>query len=290
MDKRTIDKKIIDNADRSNISRYLIMIISLLLSALLYNLLLQPTKIVMGGVNGLAVINNYVNKINPSLTIFVISAIMLLLSYFFLGKNRTKGTLIATFAYPALVQLTSYLTKSIYIDMSDLLVISIFIGVISGIANGMLYKTGFSNGGLPIISQILYEYYHIPIGKSNFIINLIIIILGSTIFGTTMIMYAVIIIFINSMIVDKVILGTAKNKALYILTSKEKIIKDFLIKDMKHTATLFNVKGGFLDKKRELILTIIPTREYFKVTESIKLLDPQVFYLVNDAYEVKGGK
>ena len=81
MDKRTIDKKIIENADRSNISRYLIMIISLLISALLYNLLLQPTKIVMGGVNGLAVINNYVNKINPSFTIFVISAIMLLFSW-----------------------------------------------------------------------------------------------------------------------------------------------------------------------------------------------------------------
>ena len=215
---------------------------------------------------------------------------MLILSYFFLGKERTKGTLVAAFIYPLFVELTSNLTSSIYIDMSDLLVISIFIGVIGGFANGILYKTGFSNGGLPIISQILYDYYKIPIGKSNFIINFTIIILGSMVFGTTMIMYAIIILFINSLIIDKVILGSANNKAIYILTSKENLIKEFLINDMNHTATIFNVKGGFHEKKRELILTIIPTREYFKVTESIKLLDPKVFYLVNDAYEVKGGK
>ncbi len=290
MEKKEIEKNVLEMSHQSNLSRYITMFISLLISALLYNLLLQPTKIVIGGVNGLAIINNYVNKMNPSVTIFAISLVMLVLSYIFLGKNRTSGTLMATFIYPLLVQLTSNITKNIYIDMSDLLVISIFIGVISGLANGMLYKTGFSNGGLPIISQILYQYYNIPIGKSNFVINFIIIILGSMIFGTTMIMYAIIILFINSLIIDKVILGTAKNKAIYILTSKEKTIKDFLIKDMNHTATIFNVKGGFLDKKRELILTIIPTREYFKITESIKLLDPQVFYLVNDAYEVKGGK
>jgi len=290
MNKKTINEDVLKKSKKSNFSRYLNMLISLFISALLYNLLLEPTKIVVGGVNGLAVINSHVNKINSSTTIFIISIVMLVLSYFFLGKERTKGTLVAAFIYPLFVEITSNFTSNIYIDMSDLLVISIFIGVIGGFANGILYKTGFSNGGLPIISQILYDYYHIPIGKSNFIINFTIIILGSIVFGTTMIMYAIIILFINSLVIDKVILGSTNNKAIYILTSKEQEIKDFLIKDMNHTATIFNVKGGFSEKKKELILTIIPTREYFKVTESIKLLDPQVFYLVNDAYEVKGGK
>ena len=154
----------------------------------------------------------------------------------------------------------------------------------------MIYKTGFSNGGLPIISQILFEEYGIPIGKTNFVMNVVIILIGSYFFGTNMIMYAIIILYINSLIVDKIILGSAKSKAIYIFTSKEETIKEFLFNDMKHSATIFNVKGGFLNKKRQMILTVIPTSEYFEITESIKLLDPQVFYLVNDAYEVKGGK
>ncbi len=290
MEDKMIKRSIIEKSEKTLLSRYIVMFISLLVSSLLYNLLLQPTKIITGGVNGLAIINKYLNNINPSLTIFIISLVMLILSYIYLGKKRTAGTLIATFVYPLFVQLTSYLTKYIYIDLSDLLVISIFIGVIGGIANGMLYKTGFSNGGLPIISQILFDKFKISMGKTNFIMNVVIILIGSYFFGTNMIMYAIIILYINSLIIDKIILGTAKSKAIYIITSKEKTIRDFLIKDMKHTATIFNINGAFSNKKSQMILTVIPTREYFQITESIKLLDPQVFYLVNDAYEVKGGK
>ena len=266
------------------------MINSLFVTALLYNLLLQPTKIITGGVNGLAIINKYLNGINPSLTIFIISIVMLILSYIYLGRKRTTGTFVATFLYPLFIEITSNINQYIQIELTDLLVISIFIGVIGGLANGFLYKTGFSNGGLPIISQILFDKLKIPIGKTNFIINITIILLGSLFFGTNMIMYAIIILYINSLIVDKIILGNSNNKAIYIFTSKEEEIKDFLIKDMNHTATLFDVRGAYLNKKRKMILTVVPTTEYFQVTESIKLLDPQVFYLVNNAYEVKGGK
>lgn len=290
MEEKTIKESVLLKSNKTKLSRYIVMLISLLISAILYNFLIQPAKIVTGGVNGIALINYSINKINPSITILIISIIMLILSYIYLGKECTTGTLIATFVYPLLVQITSYLTKYITIDMSDLLVISIFIGVIGGLSNGILYKTGFSNGGLPIISQILFKYHNIPIGKTNFIINTVIILLGSLIYGTTMIMYAIIILYINSLIVDKIILGTSKNKAIYIITSKEEDIKEFLIKEMSHTATVFSVKGAFLDKKRKMILTVIPTREYFQVTESIKLLDPDVFYIVNNAYEVSGGK
>ena len=290
MEEKTIKESVLLKSNKTKLSRYIVMLISLLISAILYNFLIQPAKIVTGGVNGIALINYSINKINPSITILIISIIMLILSYIYLGKECTTGTLIATFAYPLLVQITSYLTKYITIDMSDLLVISIFIGVIGGLSNGILYKTGFSNGGLPIISQILFKYHNIPIGKTNFIINTVIILLGSLIYGTTMILYAIIILYINSLIVDKIILGTSKNKAIYIITSKEEDIKEFLIKEMSHTATVFSVKGAFLDKKRKMILTVIPTREYFQVTESIKLLDPDAFYIVNNAYEVSGGK
>lgn len=290
MEEKKIKESILQKSNKTLIYRYIVMINSLFVTALLYNLLLQPTKIITGGVNGLAIINKYLNGINPSLTIFIISIVMLILSYIYLGRKRTTGTFVATFLYPLFIGITSNINQYIQIELTDLLVISIFIGVIGGLANGFLYKTGFSNGGLPIISQILFDKLKIPIGKTNFIINITIILLGSLFFGTNMIMYAIIILYINSLIVDKIILGNSNNKAIYIFTSKEEEIKDFLIKDMNHTATLFDVRGAYLNKKRKMILTVVPTTEYFQVTESIKLLDPQVFYLVNNAYEVKGGK
>ena len=288
-----MDKTLNEDIVGSNtplVTRYFFMFLSLFISALLYNFLLMPTHIVTGGVPGLAIINNYINNVNPSITIFILSTIMLILSYIYLGKKRTTGTLIATFLYPILVQVTSNLTKYYVVDISDLFVIAIFIGVIGGISNGILYKTGFSNGGLPVISQILFKYYNIPIGRSNFVINSIVILLGGFYFGSTMIMYAIIILFINSVVVDKILLSASQSKAIYIMTKEKAKVKKFLMEDMRHSATVFDTKGGFLKKKHELILTVVPTREYFQITESIKLIDPDVFYVVNNAYEVNGAK
>lgn len=270
--------------------RIVILLISLLVLSLVYNLLLLPTDLVAGGVNGIAIITNYVYGIDSSIMILLISSACLLFSFLYLGIERTLGSLLATFIYPLFVKVTAIITQGIVIDYNDKFLIIIFAGVIGGLANGFIYKTGFSNGGLPIISQILYKYHKIPIAKSSMIINTIIIIIGSFFFGWSMMMYAIILVFINNMMIDKVLLGISSNKAFYIVTTKEKEIKEYILNNLKHTVTIFNVEGAFLGKRRKVLLSVIPKRDYYKLTEGIKLMDPNVFFVVEDAYEVKGGK
>lgn len=275
---------------KSLLRRILILLASLLVLSLVYNLLLLPTDLVAGGVNGIAIITNYVYGINSSIMILLISSACLLFSFMYLGKERTLGSLLATFIYPLFVKLTAIITQGITINYDDKFLIIIFAGVIGGLANGFIYKTGFSNGGLPIISQILYKYHKIPLAKSSMIINASIIIVGSIFFGWSMMMYAIILVFINNMMIDKVLLGISSNKAFYIVTTKEKEIKEYIVNNLKHTVTIFNVEGAFLEKKRKVLLSVIPKRDYYKLTEGIKLIDPKVFFVVEDAYEVKGGK
>ena len=270
--------------------RIAILLISLLVLSLVYNLLLLPTDLVAGGVNGIAIITNYVYGIDSSIMILLISSACLLFSFLYLGTERTLGSLLATFIYPLFVKLTAIITQGITIDYDDKFLIIIFAGVIGGLANGFIYKTGFSNGGLPIISQILYKYHKIPIAKSSMVINSMIIIIGSFLFGWSMMMYAIILVFINNMMIDKVLLGISSNKAFYIVTTKEKEIREYILNNLKHTVTIFNVEGAFLEKRRKVLLSVIPKRDYYKLTEGIKLIDPNVFFVVEDAYEVKGGK
>ena len=270
--------------------RIAILLISLLVLSLVYNLLLLPTDLVAGGVNGIAIITNYVYGIDSSIMILLISSACLLFSFLYLGTERTLGSLLATFIYPLFVKVTAIITQGITIDYNDKFLIIIFAGVIGGLANGFIYKTGFSNGGLPIISQILYKYHKIPIAKSSMVINSIIIIVGSFFFGWSMMMYAIILVFINNMMIDKVLLGISSNKAFYIVTTKDKEIREYILNNLKHTVTIFNVEGAFLEKRRKVLLSVIPKRDYYKLTEGIKLIDPDAFFVVEDAYEVKGGK
>lgn len=275
---------------KKKIRRIILMGISLLLSAALYNVFLLPLNLVTGGTNGIATITHHVYDINPAMMIFLLSAACAIFSLMYLGVKRTLGTIVASIIYPLLVQLTSPLNGLISTEPVDVLLMVLFAGVISGVANGLMYKTGYSNGGFPVVSQVLFEKKQIPVSKSSLVINVAIVLIGGAFFGTTNAMYAIIFLYINNIVLDKVLLGISNNKAFYIITKEEDKIKEYIIKTLGHNVTVFDVKGGFLDKKRKVILSVIPSREYYKVTEGIKEIDETAFFVVTDSYQVEGAK
>lgn len=275
---------------KKQLYRIILMGASLFLSAILYNVFLLPLSLVTGGTQGVATITHYLYDINPATMLFLLSIACAILSLMFLGVKRTAGTLVASIVYPLLVQLTSPLNELIDAENIDMLLMVLFAGVISGVANGLIYKTGYSNGGFPVISQILFEEKQVPISKSSLAINVSIVLVGAYFFGITNALYAIIFLYINGIVLDKVLLGISNNKAFYIITSKDDEIKEYIIKTLKHNVTTFEVKGGFLDKNRKVMLTVIPSREYYRVTEGIKEIDKDAFFVVTDSYTVEGAK
>lgn len=270
--------------------RITMLVVSLFFSAIVYNLFLLPVNLVTGGAGGIATITNYVYGIDPALMILIVSITCALLSLMYLGPEVTAVTILASVLYPFFVKITEPLTDIIQMDYSDMFTITLFAGVLNGIANGLMYKTGYNNGGLPVISQILEKYCKIPIAKTSAVINITVVLIAGVFFGFTNVMYAIILIYLNSIIINKVLLGISNNKAFYIITSEEDQIKNYIIRTLGHSVTVFDVKGGFLNKKNKVVLTVVPSREYYRVTEGIKIIDKDAFFVVTDAYEVVGGK
>ncbi len=272
------------------ISRYAILIVSLFLSACYFNLLQLPSQIVTGGSSGVSIILNAYFDLEPSKVVFAVCLILLLVGFIFLGVEKTSGAVVSTIVYPFFIDITANIGQYIQVDISDKILISVFIGILSGITTGMVYKVGFSNGGFSIISEIISKYRKIPISNTSFVINLLIVLAGGISFGWTMVMYAVIVLYIYSIILDRVLIGVSKNKALYIITSEEDKVRDYIMNGLKHGVTIFDVKGGFHDKKRKVLMTVIPNREYFKLKEGLKEIDKDSFFIVTDAYQVYGGE
>ena len=275
---------------KQKFKRIIMVVVAQFISALVFNLLLLPLNIVTGGTGGIATITKHLYHLDPSMMILILQAACLIISFMYLGLEKTAGAALASFSYPICVSLTAPIAKLITIDTSDVLILVIFAGVVSGIANGMVYKTGYNGGGLGIINQIMFEKFNIAISKTSLIVNGIVIVLGGYFFGSLNAMYAIILLYISNLVLDKVLLGISNNKAFYIITSKEEQVSDYIINKLHHNVTIFDVKGGFLEKKRKVLLSVIPTREYFKVTEGIKLIDKDVFFVATDSYEVIGGK
>ena len=151
-------------------------------------------------------------------------------------------------------------------------------------------RSGFTLGGTDFLTQIVNKYGKLTMGSSMMLVEGVIVIIGAFIFGFTNFMYAIVILYLITFLVDKVILGISDKKAFYIITKKRKEVCDYVIKELGHTITVFSATGGFSKKKVAVLFTVIPTKEYYKLKEGISYIDNEAFFTVVDAYEVRGGE
>jgi len=179
---------------------YIYLIILLFLASLNFNIFLKQFNLVVGGTQGLSIIIHKLIPISHSLIILIINIIMMTLSIIFMSKKMTLGTIISTFIYPLFVNLTSIITLNFNIFISIILS-----GIISGITNGLIYKLGFSTGGIGLLPPIINKYFNIKIGTIHFIINFIIFLLNIILFGLSNFIYSLSVIIINGIIINYVI-------------------------------------------------------------------------------------
>lgn len=155
---------------------------------------------------------------------------------------------------------------------------------------GMIFKAGFTTGGTDILNQIISKYAKISIGKSMLLVDGGIVLLSALAFGPTKVMYSIIVLYIISMISDRVILGVSDSKAFYIITSHDDEIKEYILKVLNHGVTVFNAKGGYATKNQTVLMCVLPTKDYYRLKAGITEIDNEAFVVVTDAYEVFGGE
>ena len=187
------------------IKSYIILLLCLFLASLNFNLILKELNLVTGGTQGLAILLNYLVDLKPSLIIFLINTITLIISIFFLPVKNTSGALVSSLIYPLFIKLTSYIHPIPFLQDYKLIFV-ILSGIIFGITSGFIYKYNFSSGGLTIINLLIHKYFHIKISIINFIINSIIILFGYFYFGITKTLFSILVIIIGSIIIN-IILG-----------------------------------------------------------------------------------
>ena len=269
------------------LKRYAVLIFAICLLSINYNLLILPNTVVIGGVSGLGVIMS--DLINPSIFIFLLNFLLLVLSSITLGINKTKDFLLGSLLFPIFIFLTADITNFIKYDEIEMLLLVIIGAVVSGFSIGTIIKNGFSTGGVDIVASILAKYFNKSIGQLFFGIDALIISVGAYRFGFIKALYAVVFIYIMTIVIDRIILGISANKAFYIVTNEEKKIKDFILNELGHGASVLPVKGGYQRDNKNMIFCVIPSNEYFRLKSGINEIDKEAFFIITDAYEVHGG-
>lgn len=281
------DLKILRSAKNANIiKRYLFLIIGTLIYASAYNLFFFKNNIVYGGASGISIITQKI--IDPSIMILILNVFFILLSLLFLGKEKTLDSVLGSILFPVFVKLTVNVGNYIQIDNDNLLLIAIIGGVVIGFASGIIFKSGFTTGGTDILNQIVSKYLKVSIGTSMLMTDGVIVLLGGFFFGWTRVLYALIVLYIINIMVDKVVIGISSNKAVYITTDEDDLICEYLLNELNVGITLIETRGGYTNKKDQIIMCVVPTSLYFELKSGITKIDPKAVILVTDAYQTSG--
>ena len=275
---------------KSFLIRIMYLLVGIFIVSIAYNVFIAPNKLVPKGVGGIAVLLNSTLGWNNSTIIFTLNGILLLASLIFLGKDKTKATLLGSLIYPVFIRATEDINVWLQIDSSQVLLSALFGGVIYGLGTGLIFKAGFTTGGTDIINQIVSKYAKVTIGKSMLVTDGLIVLASGLILGINNMMYSILILYITSLISDRVILGISDSKAFLIITDKEDEVKDFIMNTLNHGVTVYEAKGGYNTEKEKVLMTVLPTKEYYKLKEGIEKIDKDVFYIITDTYEVFGGE
>lgn len=268
------------------IKRYFLLAFAIFIYAVAYNLFFYKNNIIYGGASGVSILLK--DYFNPSTFILVANILLLVLSYFTLGKKATINSLVGSLLFPLFIDLTKNVSDYIVLQNDNLLLISIIGGAAVGFSSGIVFKTGFTTGGTDILKQMISKYFKVSIGTSMLIVDGIIVLIGGFFLGWTRVLYAIIVLYIINIMVDKVVLGISSNKAVYITTTEKDRICDYLLNELNLGITLLETRGGYTYKKTEMIMCVVPTSDYFKVSEGISEIDPKAVILVVDAYQSYG--
>lgn len=285
-------ENIIETVQKRNApKRYVMLIIGCFIVAFAFNLFFLRYNIVCFGVSGVSIVLSEFG-VNPSLFILIANIVLMIVSFYVLGKKSTKNQLVGAILYPVFTYLTGLFTPYIDLGNTELVVIAILGGVLAGIGSGLIYKSNFSTGGTDVIIEIICKYGKLSMGTAGLIVNSIIIFIGKLVFSWDIVLYAILVSYLISMFTDKVLLGISKSKAFYIVCSKEKddIVRNFLISVPGVGTTVIDAEGGYSSDDQTLLLAVVPTRAYFIVKDGLKEIDENIYFLVCDSYEVSDDK
>lgn len=288
--KKLFDENIIKNIyKKDRFVRYVQFFIGSLLVALSFNLFILPNQITYG-MSGVGVVLNSLFGLDPSIVILIGSGILLIMSYFLLGKEKTMNSVLGSILVPVLMKVTEIVPEYIVIETTEPFVLVLFGAVITGFGMGLVFKAGYTTGGTDILNQIVAKYAHMSVGTAMYFTDGLIVCSSFFFFGASKMLYSIISLYIISVLTDKVVLGISNSKAFYIITEHETAVKKFIMEHLSHGVTVLDGRGGFTGNHQKVIMCIIPTKEYYIAKEGIREIDPRAFFVVTDAYEVNGGE
>ena len=307
----------------THIKEWLLVTLGILIYVTAWAVFLIPNNLIGGGVSGISSMIQYATggKIQMGYSYFILNAILVAAAIIILGMGFGAKTIyaiilasIALRFLPGMVPAT--IVKTLAIDNGKLLSV-LMGGLLAGIGIGMSISNGGSTGGTDIIALIWTKYHNVSPGKVILVLDFIII--GSSLFipsyvneldaagmpvldaagnpvtfkmplaeKVTTVLYGLILVTVNSYVLDMYISGSQQSVQLFILSKEYEKIADAISKEMHRGVTVLDGKGWYTKQETKVLMVLTRKTDLNLMLRYIKQLDPNAFLSVSSVNGVYG--
>lgn len=246
-----------------------------------------PHGVIMGGATGIGLTIAHYVPVDLSIIIFIVNSILFVLGATVLGKKFAVATIASTFFYPTFL---SIVQKIPGIDglTDNLMLATLYAGALLGVGIGLIVRVGSSTGGTDIVALVLNKWFHIPVAGLLYVIDFL--VLGGQVFfsDTEQIMYGVLMLVLETAILNKVMLLGQSQIQLFIISEEYEHIREKMLKELDAGVTMVHVETGYGQENQKGVLCIIPNRKLYSVKELVQSIDPKAFITITQINEVRG--
>ncbi len=247
-----------------------------------------PNNFSFGGVTGLAVVLAQVLPVSASTVNFLLTILLLIIGFIFLGKSFGIRTVYASLLLSAGLSLLQYFYP-LSAPLTDQPMLELtFAIVLPGLGSALLFNIGASSGGTDIVALILKKYTRFNIGNALIFSDMIVTCSSYFVFDLTTALFSTMGLFAKSIVVDNVIEHINMCKYVNVVCSDPKPICEYITDQLKHSATICPAQGAFTGKDKFLILTVLKRYQAIALRRFIKQVEPDAFITITNTSEIIG--
>ncbi len=252
---------------------------------------LTPNKIVGGGVSGISTILRHTFGAPIGISSFLINLLFLLISAWVLGRVFVFKTLAGVALLSGFMELFTFAFSFLPPVTENLVLATVFGGVLYGLGIGVCFAAGASTGGTDILGRLIqHKFQTLPIGKILLFVDGVIILISFFAFDNDveLVLFGIIDLFIASFSVDFVINALNVSKIAFVITSKGSEIASHLVGTHHRGVTLIDAVGAYTGAEKKLLFCALKESETEDFQQKIIALDPDAFIVFSVSERIKG--
>lgn len=258
----------------------------ILIGAGLYNFAVSA-KFLLSGVSGVALILYRIFGLPIGFATILLNIPIAVVCYKTLGREffiRSVRSVIITSV------ITDYVVPLFPVYSGERMLAAICTGIVSGLGYALIFMNGSSTGGMDFVSMaIRMKKPYISLGKIVFALDCAVVMLGGMIFSDIdATIYGIIICFLLTIVIDKVMYGIEAGKMALIVTDKGQEVAVEINKYISRGATLLTGKGSYTGMKKEVVMCACNNKQMYTIRKTVKKVDPKAFTVIVESHEVVG--